>query len=61
MPACAQRVQLKGLKCGIDGGSGFPAAICTTGVQKIRGWKAAPTINKRFTQKIIGFFHILKP
>ena len=28
----------------VDCGSGFPAAIITTGVSTIRGWKAAPTI-----------------
>jgi hypothetical protein len=31
------------------GGSGFPAAICPAGVKAIRGWKAAPTIDKLLT------------
>ena len=54
-----QRHQLKDLKCRINGGSGFPAAICINGVKTIRGWKAAPTINKLYTLKTIGFFHIV--
>jgi hypothetical protein len=32
-------------------GSGFPAAISTTGVKTIRCWKAAPTIKP--TNKIL--------
>jgi hypothetical protein len=32
--------------CWFNGGSGFPAAMRTTGAKTIRGWKAAPTIHK---------------
>jgi len=36
-------VSTKTLKCQINGGSGFPAAVCTDSGKAIRGWKAAPT------------------
>jgi hypothetical protein len=35
--------QFKDPMCRFNGGSGFPAAICTAVVKTIRGWKAAPT------------------
>jgi hypothetical protein len=34
--------QFEELKSRIRGGSGFTAAICTSGIKTIRGWKAAP-------------------
>jgi hypothetical protein len=43
--------------CQISCGSGFPAAIRTAVAKEIRGWKAAPTVNKLLTLRTIGFFH----
>jgi len=40
----------------VNGGSGFPAAICTVGLKPIRGWKAAPTIKP--TLKVLNLIYM---
>jgi hypothetical protein len=54
-PASAYMRQLKDLWCRFNGGSGFPAAICTAGVKTIRGWKAAPTEIFQMTFVLTGY------